>query len=208
MKNKFSTRIAAVRKKSGMSQKAAAAKLGISQALLSHYEKGIRECGLDFVMKAAKVFNVSSDYLLGLTDRLPADSADAAIYNELAKKPKLYLGRNTLQNATDLLYSITARFGNPKMYSDLNNMLYSNVYMALQMFNQATAGESDDLFGLSHNKALIHSLNIQASAYEHLSAKLEESGLDFSLDKKTLKSEFSANFDSAISIIETVETAK
>ena len=38
---------------------------GISQALLSHYEKGIRECGLDFVIRCADYYHVSCDYLLG-----------------------------------------------------------------------------------------------------------------------------------------------
>lgn len=55
------------RKERKISQKQAAADLGISQALLSHYEKGIRECGLDFLVKAADYYNVSCDYLLGRT---------------------------------------------------------------------------------------------------------------------------------------------
>ena len=37
----------------------------MSQALLSHYEKGVRECGLDFVVRAADFYGVSCDYLLG-----------------------------------------------------------------------------------------------------------------------------------------------
>lgn len=45
--------------------KQAAEDLGVSQALLSHYEKGIRECGLDFVVRVADYYNVSCDYLLG-----------------------------------------------------------------------------------------------------------------------------------------------
>ncbi len=48
-----------------MSQKEAALSLGISQALLSHYEKGVRECGLDFVLKCADFYGVTTDYLLG-----------------------------------------------------------------------------------------------------------------------------------------------
>ena len=55
------------RKERKISQKQAAADLGISQALLSHYEKGIRECGLDFLVKTADYYNVSCDYLLGRT---------------------------------------------------------------------------------------------------------------------------------------------
>ena len=56
-----------LRKERGVSQKQVAADLHISQALLSHYEKGIRECGLDFVVHAADYYGVSCDYLLGRT---------------------------------------------------------------------------------------------------------------------------------------------
>ena len=48
-----------LRKEKGLSQKAAAAELGVSQALLSHYERGIRECGLDFVLRVAELYDVS-----------------------------------------------------------------------------------------------------------------------------------------------------
>ena len=51
-----------------MSQKDAAKMLGVSQSLLSHYEKGIRECSLDFVCRASNFFDVSCDYLLGQVD--------------------------------------------------------------------------------------------------------------------------------------------
>lgn len=57
-----------LRSQRGASQKEAAEALGISQALLSHYEKGIRECGLDFLLKAASYYDVSCDYLLGRVD--------------------------------------------------------------------------------------------------------------------------------------------
>ena len=42
--------------------------MGVSQALLSHYEKGIRECGLDFLSRAAKFYGVTTDFMLGLTN--------------------------------------------------------------------------------------------------------------------------------------------
>lgn len=54
-----------LRKAKGISQKEASAQLGISQALLSHYEKGIRECGLGFLVRAADFYGVSCDYMLG-----------------------------------------------------------------------------------------------------------------------------------------------
>ncbi len=64
MPDSFGTRLAELRKQQQLSQKEAAQALGISQALLSHYENGIRECGLDFVIKTAKFFGVTCDYLL------------------------------------------------------------------------------------------------------------------------------------------------
>ena len=64
----FATKISALRREKGISQKKAAEDLEISQALLSHYEKGIRECNLDFVRKIASYYSVTADYLLGLSD--------------------------------------------------------------------------------------------------------------------------------------------
>ena len=65
MNNSFPRIITLLRKERGLSQKSVAQKLGISQALLSHYEKGIRECGLDFLVQTADFYGVSCDYLLG-----------------------------------------------------------------------------------------------------------------------------------------------
>ena len=64
----FSNRITALRKERGLSQKEVAMSLGVSQALLSHYEKGVRECGLEFVVRCAEYFGVTTDYLLGKED--------------------------------------------------------------------------------------------------------------------------------------------
>ncbi len=68
MSANFALRLCDLRKEKNVSQKEAASCLGVSQALLSHYEKGIRECGLDFLKKACNYYDVTSDYLLGLTD--------------------------------------------------------------------------------------------------------------------------------------------
>lgn len=64
--------ISELRKSRGISQKQAAIDLGVSQALLSHYEKGIRECGLDFLIKLSYYYDVSCDELLGVSHTTPA----------------------------------------------------------------------------------------------------------------------------------------
>lgn len=68
MSTSVSTRLVSLRKEKNLSQKEAAIELGVSQALLSHYEKGIRECGLEFLCRASTFYDVSTDYLLGLTE--------------------------------------------------------------------------------------------------------------------------------------------
>lgn len=70
MDKSFPVILSELRKGKGISQKEAAEKLGVSQALLSHYEKGIRECSQSFLLKAADFYGVTCDYLLGKsTDR-------------------------------------------------------------------------------------------------------------------------------------------
>ncbi|MEI6578025.1 MAG: helix-turn-helix domain-containing protein [Eubacteriales bacterium] len=65
MDRTFAVRLTDLRKSTGLSQKEVSAALGVSQALLSHYEKGIRECGLSFITRASEYYGVTCDYLLG-----------------------------------------------------------------------------------------------------------------------------------------------
>ena len=53
MATDFSRTLSLLRQETGVSQRKAAAALGVSQALLSHYENGIREPGLAFVSRVA-----------------------------------------------------------------------------------------------------------------------------------------------------------
>ena len=71
----FSETMSELRRKKGASQRTAAADLGISQALLSHYENGAREPGLDWVCRACEYYGVSADYLLGRTDEPGGETA-------------------------------------------------------------------------------------------------------------------------------------
>lgn len=77
--------ISELRKKKGVSQKQAALDLGISQALLSHYEKGIRECGLDFLITLSNYYDVSVDYLLGKKSASKADSEQIMALKKIIK---------------------------------------------------------------------------------------------------------------------------
>ncbi len=76
MARSFPETMSALRRGRGLSQRQAASDLNISQALLSHYENGAREPGLDFVCRACRYYGVTADYLLGLSD-VPHSAEDA-----------------------------------------------------------------------------------------------------------------------------------
>jgi transcriptional regulator with XRE-family HTH domain len=69
MNSSFSEILSALRHQTGFSQRRAAADLGVSQALLSHYENGAREPKLDFVTKVCDYYSVTADYILGRSDK-------------------------------------------------------------------------------------------------------------------------------------------
>lgn len=69
MERTFPETLSALRRERNISQRAAAAELNISQALLSHYENGAREPGLGFVCRACDYYGVSADYLLCRSER-------------------------------------------------------------------------------------------------------------------------------------------
>lgn len=64
-----------LREDAGLSQEALAKEIGISQSALGNYERGSRAPDKDIIIALAKRFNVSSDYLLGISkDRRRAPS--------------------------------------------------------------------------------------------------------------------------------------
>ena len=77
MATDFSRTLSMLRKEQGISQRKVAAALGISQALLSHYENGTREPGLAFVCRVCDYYGVTADYLLCRSSRPAGDGQPA-----------------------------------------------------------------------------------------------------------------------------------
>ncbi|MDE7083753.1 MAG: helix-turn-helix transcriptional regulator [Clostridia bacterium] len=66
--NKFKDRLNEVLKENGISQVTLAHKIAMSQGVVNNYCTGKREPTLDVLMRICEVLEISSDYLLGLTD--------------------------------------------------------------------------------------------------------------------------------------------
>lgn len=62
------SRIKQLREKRGLIQERLAAELGITQQMLSKYERDVTFIKVDVLKKIAEYFNVTTDYLLGVSD--------------------------------------------------------------------------------------------------------------------------------------------
>ena len=115
MNKDFPRIITFLRKERGLSQKQVAGDMGISQALLSHYEKGIRECGLDFLVKTAEYYGVSTDYLLGRTVQRnftadPFEAAEKEVVINTEKGSMINkINRSLLTNTTSVITATSYR---------------------------------------------------------------------------------------------------
>ena len=66
--NLFKNRLRELRVEKGMTRKELADFLFVSERLISYWENGERECSFDMLIKISKIFNVTIDYLLGVTN--------------------------------------------------------------------------------------------------------------------------------------------
>lgn len=63
------TRIRNLREDNDKTQKEISDYLFCDQSLYSKYERGVREVPVNIIIKLAKFYNTSTDYILGLTDK-------------------------------------------------------------------------------------------------------------------------------------------
>jgi len=61
-------RIRNLREDNDKTQREVAEYLFCDQSLYSKYERGVREVPVEIIIKLAKLYNTSADYILGLTD--------------------------------------------------------------------------------------------------------------------------------------------
>lgn len=64
----FNERLQIIRMKKGLTQKETAVALGMVERAYRSYEIGEREPNIEKITAIARLFNVSLDYLFGLTD--------------------------------------------------------------------------------------------------------------------------------------------
>lgn len=150
MNAEFAKHLALLRRKCGISQREAAAALQVSQALLSHYEKGIREPGLDFVVRAADYYGVSTDLLLG------HQPSAVCSHSSLPKDPEAVLpsqyareAEQTIRDSLDTLLDLLARSYDPGVFCYASIYLGEVLYELLRHFFRLSPEYDPALFSMS-----------------------------------------------------------
>ena len=69
----FGNKLKLLRLQDNMTQEQLAQKLNLTKSVISAYETGLRVPSYDVLIRIAKIFNVSTDYLLGLEHKQEVD---------------------------------------------------------------------------------------------------------------------------------------
>lgn len=150
----FSRTLSLLRQERGVSQRTAAGDLGISQALLSHYENGIREPGLAFVVKACDYYHVSADFILGrtlsregnmLTEQEILNATEPG--NILQGSVLATLQSKLLSGAVGVLFGLLGKLGDKAAINAAASYLGSGVYQLYRHLYKA-AGANEAYFAL------------------------------------------------------------
>ncbi len=223
MNKDFPRIITMLRKEKKLSQKQVASDLGISQALLSHYEKGIRQCSLDFVISVAEYYNVSCDFLLGRSpersgatlnfDDIPEDN------NEIAENLRgtslvPMLNKKIICNSLAIIFDMLAKNKSKQLTSDVSNYLMLSVYKVFRTLYSANEENHQTMFSV--NKGMYQGycdsyMARYATKFQYAASKDSESDAAANLrtteySTEILSQEYSDQSSSLLNLIQHAES--
>lgn len=178
MASDFARTLALLRREKKISQRTAASDLGVSQALLSHYENGLREPGLGFVVRAADYYGVSCDYLLGRSMARDGSSVPAARLHDAAAdetgdpENNIQLNRRLVVNSVAMLFEVAEKTGSEQLSNEISNYLSMAIYKVFRYLYAADPGGVEEAFrtasehfdGLCNAQMSLSELRIRAAA--------------------------------------------
>ena len=211
----FSRTLALLRQEKEISQRKAAKDLGVSQALLSHYENGIREPGLAFVRRACDYYHVSADYLLGRTLSRDGGMIDTEeLYDSSDEKGTLRgsiaatLQKKLVVNSTNLLFELLGRTESREAVTAAGGYLSGALYQLYRTLHRKSGG-NDSYFSLSAEAFSSGAADAQMMAarvaYTQALSECAENGAFPDMEDETLTQAYPALVQSAKQVLHTAE---
>lgn len=180
----FAKRLKELRLCKDLSLKKLASDLGVTAQSLSLYETGQRAINIDLLKKIAEYFNVSSDYLLGLSDAATNDADLKAVcdYTGLSEdavrelnftvdsisQPEA-LDLEESEHVTELLKTLSWLISERHIYEIIYHLLMINVYSENYLIGykhkHMRSNELDDLLDLQEREKDIDFERYQLNKY-------------------------------------------
>lgn len=215
MSSDFSRSLTLLRKEKGISQRSVAKDLGISQALLSHYENGIREPGLAFVVKACDYYGVSADFLLGRTlSRDGTTIVDAeSLFDYSAEKDNVLRGsimatlsKKLLVNSIGVLFDLLGKSGSKEAIKACSDYLSTAVYKMFRHLYRADGNNNEDFFTIPARRFVTGLANADMTCAEveyvdALASQVKESGSLPPINHDVLTQAYPGAYQSLLQII-------
>lgn len=203
-----------LRKERGLSQKQAAADLEVTQALLSHYENGKRECGLDFLVRAADYYNVSVDYLLGrspmsnggaVTEQELPESTTAEKYDGAPSGMSVFFQKKLLTNSVEIIFSLLIKAKNSELAKSVYSYLSMAVYRCYRMLYSAGKTNDEHVFSVPEEK--VSGLTSAALSIEDINARsaAQSGSQDEKITTARIEQEYSKQAAALLSVVNSSE---
>lgn len=223
MNKDFPRIITMLRKEKKLSQKQVATDLNISQALLSHYEKGIRECGLDFLIKVSDYYSVSCDFLLGRTpERSGAmlkfediPDAEEVTGTENSKSSLVpLLNKKILTNSLVIIYDMLIKANSKSLTANVSNYLMIALYSVFRTLYSANKDNHQSLFaipratyqGYSEAQMKIYSTRLEASTNYNNESEYIDKLADINYSSEYINVEYPQLASSLFNLIQHAES--
>lgn len=218
LNNNFSRTLSLLRREKNVSQRVAAADLGISQALLSHYENGAREPGLAFVTRACDYYHVSADFLLGRSmDREGTTIGAEELYDSSAEKGNILQGsvvamlnKKLLGNSLNMLFDLLGKTGSKDAMVAASNYLGDAIYKMFRHLYRASGTQDESFFSIPARHFLAGCTNAdmtyaEADYLDALSDQVKAKGKEVipPMHNDALASAYPAAYQSLLQIVHT-----
>ena len=214
-----------LRKERKLSQKKAAEDLGVSQGLLSHYEKGKRECGLDFLVRAADYYNVSCDYLLGRSpepqgqtisvDDIPEDDPDRRD-KVTPSSVMIAFNKKLINNSMGVFFSLLSRCGSATMIKEASGYLMLAVYKMFRYIYSSNPKNDQNFFMIDRSVAAMSTNAAMNLCEARISASSSGEAVDggdavtgtddLRIDTQSLAEEYPRYYSSMVNLIKNSES--
>lgn len=211
MLRSFSRTISLLRREKGISQRAVSAELGISQALLSHYENGQREPGLSFVVTVAGYYGVSSDYLLGRTmsrdgEKLDLPDVSEIHDNTLRGSVMGAIQKKLVINSISILFDLVDKTKNRALMGEISTFFGIGIYRMFRCIYHFGGVNPAALFEAPENRYNALCDVEQALCEVHLGDAVNSAdGEAVTITANGLKKDYPVLFQSLITLLHNVD---